>query len=194
MRSVLPPSAPTTMEMMMSDELLPCAHCGGKADPTGWMRSDGAQGPECESCGATAASAEAWNRRTPASDAVRHNPETPRADGGLRERVGALAGQLRDLVSNKTYLPHERGKNEGLSLAAGKLDEILRTALAAPDAGDGWRPIDTLVMDVRAIWLVCSGKVYEGWAHPPDARLRIATHYHERQERPAPPTVMGGVS
>ena len=41
----------------------PCPFCGGDCDPTGWLSGDGVRGPECESCGATAASVEDWNRR-----------------------------------------------------------------------------------------------------------------------------------
>lgn len=41
----------------------PCPFCGGKCDPEGWLRGDGVRGPECEDCGATAASIEEWNTR-----------------------------------------------------------------------------------------------------------------------------------
>lgn len=47
----------------MSNELKPCPFCGGKCDPKGWMNLDAEQGPECETCGATAGSVEAWNSR-----------------------------------------------------------------------------------------------------------------------------------
>lgn len=43
---------------------LPCPFCGCDADPKGWLRGDGVRGPECDNCGATAASLEAWNKRT----------------------------------------------------------------------------------------------------------------------------------
>lgn len=39
-----------------------CRDCGGKCDPTGWMRGDGRQGPECEGCGITTPDVESWNR------------------------------------------------------------------------------------------------------------------------------------
>jgi hypothetical protein len=42
---------------------LPCAHCGGVADPKGWLRGDGVTGPECESCGVTAPDKATWNQR-----------------------------------------------------------------------------------------------------------------------------------
>lgn len=52
-------------------DLLPCPFCGGNADPTGWLCNDGRRGPECEDCGATAESTEAWNSRaTPAQPAA----------------------------------------------------------------------------------------------------------------------------
>ncbi len=41
----------------------PCPFCGGRVDPVGWLRNDGVRGPECDDCGATAPSLEAWNRR-----------------------------------------------------------------------------------------------------------------------------------
>lgn len=44
-------------------ELKPCPFCGGECDPEGWLDGNGLRGPECEECGATARSAEAWNRR-----------------------------------------------------------------------------------------------------------------------------------
>jgi len=43
---------------------LPCAHCGGIADPKGWLRNDGIAGPECEECGVTAPDKATWNRRS----------------------------------------------------------------------------------------------------------------------------------
>lgn len=46
---------------------LPCPFCGGECDPEGWLgERDGHpyRGPECNDCGATAESVEAWNRRT----------------------------------------------------------------------------------------------------------------------------------
>ena len=44
------------------ERLAPCPFCGGKADPEGW-KSAGGTGPECEDCGATAASDVDWNHR-----------------------------------------------------------------------------------------------------------------------------------
>jgi len=41
----------------------PCPFCGGQVDPRGWLRNDGARGPECENCGATAENIETWNER-----------------------------------------------------------------------------------------------------------------------------------
>lgn len=47
-------------------ELKPCPFCGsGDVDAEGWLNGQGQRGPECLECGATAQSAEAWNRRTP---------------------------------------------------------------------------------------------------------------------------------
>ncbi len=40
-----------------------CPFCGGEVDPTGWLRGDGARGPECNDCGATAPSMEVWATR-----------------------------------------------------------------------------------------------------------------------------------
>ncbi|HHH8931530.1 TPA: hypothetical protein ACP3ZJ_004385 [Pseudomonas aeruginosa] len=45
-------------------EPAPCPFCGGEVDPTGWLRGDGTRGPECNYCGATARSMEAWQTRT----------------------------------------------------------------------------------------------------------------------------------
>lgn len=48
----------------MSD-LIACPFCGSdKIDPEGWSDGEGKAGPACDECGATAESAEAWNRRT----------------------------------------------------------------------------------------------------------------------------------
>ncbi|HFS8267727.1 TPA: hypothetical protein ACGR4O_001312 [Pseudomonas aeruginosa] len=44
-------------------EPAPCPFCGGEVDPTGWLRGDGTRGPECNYCGATARSMEAWQTR-----------------------------------------------------------------------------------------------------------------------------------
>lgn len=44
----------------------PCPFCGAgpdDIDPTGWLDGAGNRGPECLSCGATARSLQAWNRR-----------------------------------------------------------------------------------------------------------------------------------
>lgn len=40
-----------------------CPFCGANVDPEGLQRGDGVRGPECEGCGATAPSLEAWNQR-----------------------------------------------------------------------------------------------------------------------------------
>ncbi len=40
-----------------------CPFCGCKVDPEGWLRGDGARGPECVGCGATAPSLQMWNSR-----------------------------------------------------------------------------------------------------------------------------------
>jgi len=48
---------------MSKDEPMSCPFCGGKCDPEGWLDGNGRRGPECESCGATADSVSAWNRR-----------------------------------------------------------------------------------------------------------------------------------
>lgn len=50
-------------------ELERCPFCGGKCYPAGWAKLNDKdddsydQGPECESCGATAQSIESWNHR-----------------------------------------------------------------------------------------------------------------------------------
>lgn len=46
----------------MAEEMKACRNCGGKCDPTGWMRGDGRQGPECEGCGITTPDVKSWNR------------------------------------------------------------------------------------------------------------------------------------
>lgn len=50
-------------------EPAPCPFCGGEVDPTGWLRGDGTRGPECNYCGATARSMEAWQTRAALSHA-----------------------------------------------------------------------------------------------------------------------------
>lgn len=46
------------------NDIKPCPFCGGKCDPEGWSGGDGRRGPECEDCGATADSVDAWNLRS----------------------------------------------------------------------------------------------------------------------------------
>ncbi|MFU2892045.1 hypothetical protein ACM7N3_11785 [Pseudomonas aeruginosa] len=56
--------APASVEQAGRDvEPAPCPFCGGEVDPTGWLRGDGPRGPECNDCGATARSMEAWQTR-----------------------------------------------------------------------------------------------------------------------------------
>lgn len=56
--------APASVEQAGRDvEPAPCPFCGGEVDPTGWLRGDGTRGPECNYCGATARSMEAWQTR-----------------------------------------------------------------------------------------------------------------------------------
>ncbi len=56
--------APASVEQAGRDvEPAPCPFCGGEVDPTGWLRGDGTRGPECNDCGATARSMEAWQTR-----------------------------------------------------------------------------------------------------------------------------------
>lgn len=40
-----------------------CPFCNGKVDPRGWLGSGGVRGPECDGCGATALTIEAWEKR-----------------------------------------------------------------------------------------------------------------------------------
>ncbi|MBD8493873.1 hypothetical protein [Pseudomonas syringae] len=49
----------------------PCPFCGGRVDPEGWLRGDGARGPECESCGATAPTLAVWNSAQQADPVAR---------------------------------------------------------------------------------------------------------------------------
>ena len=52
--------------MTEKNELLPCPFCASTGiDAEGWSCSDGRKGPACDSCGASADSEEAWNRRAP---------------------------------------------------------------------------------------------------------------------------------
>ena len=52
-----------TIEAAEVCDNLPCPFCGGPVDPTGWLRNDGTQGPECDNCGATAPDIPTWNQR-----------------------------------------------------------------------------------------------------------------------------------
>ncbi|MGC3640787.1 hypothetical protein ACPTFH_05000 [Pseudomonas aeruginosa] len=62
--------APAPVEQAGRDvEPAPCPFCGGEVDPTGWLRGDGTRGPECNYCGATARSMEAWQTRVALSHA-----------------------------------------------------------------------------------------------------------------------------
>ena len=76
-------------------ELKPCPFCGGEADPKGWMSSDGAQGPACDSCGATANSADEWNAR--ASSPANHVED-------VRAMVAAPSSAGVDGLEVETYL------------------------------------------------------------------------------------------
>lgn len=47
-----------------AERLAQCPFCGStNIDPREWLRGDGKSGPGCSDCGATAESADAWNRR-----------------------------------------------------------------------------------------------------------------------------------
>jgi len=53
-----------------ADPNKPCAFCGGKCDPHGWLGcgepgTPMQSGPECETCGATTPDLDTWNRRVP---------------------------------------------------------------------------------------------------------------------------------
>ncbi|OLQ28370.1 hypothetical protein BIW01_05500 [Pseudomonas aeruginosa] len=62
--------APASVEQAGRDvEPAPCPFCGGEVAPTGWLRGDGTRGPECNYCGATARSMEAWQTRAALSHA-----------------------------------------------------------------------------------------------------------------------------
>ncbi|MEH8011974.1 hypothetical protein ABZQ96_04280 [Pseudomonas aeruginosa] len=50
-------------------EPAPCPFCGSEVDRTGWLRGNGTRGPECNYCGATARSMEAWQTRAALSHA-----------------------------------------------------------------------------------------------------------------------------
>lgn len=98
-------------------KLKPCPFCGGEADPKGWMSSDGAQGPACDSCGATANSADEWNARAPSPAGV---------DGldGVSERIAKVwigHAHIDDLITigkevdaTQAIIDGLRGENEAL--------------------------------------------------------------------------------
>ncbi len=101
---------------------LPCPFCGCDVDPKGWLRGDGVRGPECDNCGATAASLEAWNKRTtpqPAPTAAQDEPFDDEAGEQLPEVVEAI-----------------RAREESVSLVHGlktALREIRRIAAHPPE-------------------------------------------------------------
>lgn len=66
-----------------------CPFCGGKADRYGWLSGEGDFGPECETCGATAASVEAWNRRALPAGWI------PVSEGLPEERIKVLVCSTR---------------------------------------------------------------------------------------------------
>ncbi|HBN8472980.1 TPA: hypothetical protein ACRL4E_002185 [Pseudomonas aeruginosa] len=69
-RAALAKPSPAQAEQAGRDvEPAPCPFCGGEVDPTGWLRGDGTRGPECNYCGATARSMEAWQTRAALSHA-----------------------------------------------------------------------------------------------------------------------------
>ena len=82
----------------------PCPFCGGKVDPTGWLRNDGVRGPECD-CGATAVSMQAWDNRVdvvtpaevttssvpPPEQAFEHHVANPNLFRTLAERLNDFA-------------------------------------------------------------------------------------------------------
>lgn len=75
-------------------ESKPCPFCGGKCDPEGWSGTgpggEGRRGPECEECGATAESLEAWNRR----DTGTRNTSSEPSNWGEQYRAGFEANKL----------------------------------------------------------------------------------------------------
>lgn len=75
--------------------LKPCPFCGGKADPQGWKANGGRAGPECEDCGATAASAVDWNHRLEtAPDTAAERDRMKHERDLLAEAIGSAALKL----------------------------------------------------------------------------------------------------
>lgn len=100
--------------------LKPCPFCGGECDPKGWMRNDGTTGPECVECGATAASAEAWNIRA--------------QDEKLR-RVGELFGLLEDQI-RRIDNPDSRAIRKNAADNVGRYLSAIHAILNGEQPGD----------------------------------------------------------
>lgn len=85
----------------------PCPFCGGDCDPTGWLSGDGVRGPECESCGATAASVEDWNRRAQPAEAGGAKPDAFEVARHSRRLVEQLRDQLAAMTAETDRLAAE---------------------------------------------------------------------------------------
>ncbi len=81
---------------------LPCPFCGGEVDPAGWLGHSSAgvvtRGPECDGCGATTETIEAWNRREPSNELVAANAEIARMKA-------AMEGKVRSWISCAEQMP-----------------------------------------------------------------------------------------
>lgn len=109
-----------------------CPFCGGAVDPTGWLRGDGLRGPECEDCGATARSIEAWESRAEAQalrerlafaeDAAAKGDDARAQCGGMEMEIQVLREEVATLRA-RVVVPDASSQRllvgELVSLAAG---------------------------------------------------------------------------
>ncbi|ONM43116.1 hypothetical protein BXT89_14270 [Halopseudomonas pachastrellae] len=106
---------------------LPCPFCGCDVDPKGWLRGDGVRGPECDNCGATAASLEAWNKRT-----------TPQPAPTAAQDVAGLVEALQSIYDEDYQVGHDATDSE-VSIARKqciyRIRRKVKDALAAHQSG-----------------------------------------------------------
>ncbi|HCF3612869.1 TPA: hypothetical protein NID10_000254 [Pseudomonas aeruginosa] len=139
--------APASVEQAGRDvEPAPCPFCGGEVDPTGWLRGDGTRGPECNDCGATARSMEAWQTRAAPTG------QTPQAWLDVQaERRRQITAEGWTPDHDDLYCAAELPRAAAAYILSGANDEA---PAIWPFVAKWWKPRDARANYVRAAALI----------------------------------------